>query len=1353
MKGRKVYEESFLRTDNSEREDNMNMHIKLKRAISGVLSFVMAVSILPNFPVIAEETTELYPYTMYAASDAEGAITINSNNFSLNGNIATNGTIVSSGNMNINGIKTENANEEVVYILEKLDALYFSGDNVDIYADDYNLEDLNININDPMDVYGSVELTGNISLSSGIKAFEDVQINGEVKNTSEAVICSETGDIVITSTNVNFSGLIYAPYGDIIIDTDNLNLNNVIIIGQTITLDCPSINANYSRSMAELVGNKSESKEKPDDTTSPDDNDKSDDIDLLSLIEPLIAAFGTYDAETETIVVKWLSTCKSLTFDIMSSEDNDEFAVIDTITEMQSYQYPITETFDTKYFKVTCTEPDGTFVESPVFFVQRSDSGYTVEMIDSDNDGLFDVTELIIGTDPFSIDTDGDGLTDAEEFKKTYTDPTIYDSVVEGVSDADADSDGDGISNLDELALGTNPMNKDSDYDGLSDYDEVYIYYTDPNKQDTDEDGLDDGSEVRLGLDPLSPETYGIPDAQYQIEQTITTDSSVFCNVNTEDNQYAMSVKIKTNGDAEQLITVDKSIYTTMLENDAQIGYITDLVIPSSCNPESITLKYVIKDDYVTNTLNKYSDYEDLQGVQRLCVFKYFEEINMMLPLDTKYDIENNLIYAEVDEAGIYCVMDLEIWLDLFDVKPEDLLSSEKNDANNDAYAVSYLQNQSVEYAISDTTVERYDAPIDIVFMLQTSGPDSVISVYNAELSLMETVANYMFMHYSDVRVYVVDYKYDTASILRFGNRDYCTNVSALSKGIRALSYTTDSRYCKTWNAVNLIKSSLKLRSNVNSYIYHLHNGNNYYHYSNDDDGVYLCKSNYGIYSQIVPSGYRFHDEDYGTSVHEAIITNGGIDITYSSTAPTQVIEHIAGNIDETLIRTEYDALLSRNLYKITLDAQLSPENNIDTDKDNLTDWQEVDTRYITVNSDGTVILPTIKSLLSEIDTDTLLLKAGDNSLARTAMMNAIALKNVLPCSSDPTIKDTDGDGLNDDIDAKKTIPADSRFSLSDSTSYDKVPEIDFVTERFEQSEANYDSLVENDVLHALNKYGLSSIARIFTAIDVAVLTDARLGGASTISSWLSSLLLAGFDPDETCLFIHASEALQKYFLGFGTPTHYNQSDTCELIVSSQNNIDHLVYNITKAMEYSEQIANENVPVYFTVNPDAGLIATCFDNKGKNCNFINDAISNKHLLGKIYNSVHSDWKSTVGESFGSINAELIRTGNTFTMKYRYYFSDIYEWTVGFDPTDDKPDVGVYFHYFHEMGYAKQYLMDGYFEGTITWTEGEAASDFNVYNQIMETMKEIRGVFWGLGNESDEYYDKIKGKTSYRSDAQ
>ena len=49
----------------------------------------------------------------------------------------------------------------------------------------------------------------------------------------------------------------------------------------------------------------------------------------------------------------------------------------------------------------------------------------------------------------------------------------------------------------------------DSDGDGLSDSDETDIYRTDPFDPDTDDDGLTDGEEVALGTDPLADDSDG----------------------------------------------------------------------------------------------------------------------------------------------------------------------------------------------------------------------------------------------------------------------------------------------------------------------------------------------------------------------------------------------------------------------------------------------------------------------------------------------------------------------------------------------------------------------------------------------------------------------------------------------------------------------------------------------------------------------------------------------------------------------------------------------------------------------------------------------------------------------------
>lgn len=63
------------------------------------------------------------------------------------------------------------------------------------------------------------------------------------------------------------------------------------------------------------------------------------------------------------------------------------------------------------------------------------------------------------------------------------------------------DSDGDGLSDDDEAAAGTDPNNPDSDGDGISDGDEVGLG-TDPLSIDSDGDGISDGSEIIVGSDP-----------------------------------------------------------------------------------------------------------------------------------------------------------------------------------------------------------------------------------------------------------------------------------------------------------------------------------------------------------------------------------------------------------------------------------------------------------------------------------------------------------------------------------------------------------------------------------------------------------------------------------------------------------------------------------------------------------------------------------------------------------------------------------------------------------------------------------------------------------------------------------
>ncbi len=65
------------------------------------------------------------------------------------------------------------------------------------------------------------------------------------------------------------------------------------------------------------------------------------------------------------------------------------------------------------------------------------------------------------------------------------------------------DSDGDGLTDLDEVVAGTDPTRPDTDGDEVCDGLELNTYGTDPNLADSDGDGISDGAELAACSDPL----------------------------------------------------------------------------------------------------------------------------------------------------------------------------------------------------------------------------------------------------------------------------------------------------------------------------------------------------------------------------------------------------------------------------------------------------------------------------------------------------------------------------------------------------------------------------------------------------------------------------------------------------------------------------------------------------------------------------------------------------------------------------------------------------------------------------------------------------------------------------------
>jgi len=83
--------------------------------------------------------------------------------------------------------------------------------------------------------------------------------------------------------------------------------------------------------------------------------------------------------------------------------------------------------------------------------------------------------------------------------------PVATEPAAETLSIQLVDSDLDGLDDTTEAQYGTNPLLADSDLDGLFDKEEIEVYRTDPLNADSDGDSYKDGEEVRGGYNPLGP--------------------------------------------------------------------------------------------------------------------------------------------------------------------------------------------------------------------------------------------------------------------------------------------------------------------------------------------------------------------------------------------------------------------------------------------------------------------------------------------------------------------------------------------------------------------------------------------------------------------------------------------------------------------------------------------------------------------------------------------------------------------------------------------------------------------------------------------------------------------------------
>ena len=605
-----------------------------KRLISGVSAIALSVGLLGNIPASADDSDIGYKYTLFAYGSEDDAISSSAANFCVNGNVATNGTISVGQNFNVNGEKKEHANEAMPEISKAINEKFFA-ENVDVKAENYAKSETNIEVKVPTDVKGKAELNGNIQLSAGLKAMGDITLSGNVLNKNSTVLFSEKGSIVINTENANLTGLIYAPKGNIIIDSKNLNLNSVVMIANKITLNAPNININSNAEMAKFV---QEAIDKNNNNGSGGEEDP--------VTDPAIYAYGEYNEETKSVDIEWYSNVTG-EFAVLESMNGTDYTVVSKVPDDTKYSIKVTSDFIKKYFKVA-TIKDGKTIESIPFSIVNANGKYTTELLDTDKDGLADLYEEMLGTDKTVPDTDKDGLTDYEEAYITSTDPTKYDSVTEGVSDADADNDKDGLTNKKEIKLKTDPNSEDTDGDNLKDGDEISKYNTDPIKRDTDGDELEDDDELKFNFDPNKQDTdgNGIIDSKEKNQQSYD-----FVPDNKEQAVTKVSVSMAATGNIEK---------TTMVESIMNKDVLCSNVVGLVGEPFSIESSSSFDKATITFTVDKTKLGET--EFDNLIFLWYDKENDNFVELETSHNAVNSTVSIETTHFSDYMIVDSEKW-------------------------------------------------------------------------------------------------------------------------------------------------------------------------------------------------------------------------------------------------------------------------------------------------------------------------------------------------------------------------------------------------------------------------------------------------------------------------------------------------------------------------------------------------------------------------------------------------------------------------------------------------------------------------------------------------------------------
>ena len=891
--------------------------------------------------------------------------------------------------------------------------------------------------------------------------------------------------------------------------------------------------------------------------------------------------------------------------------------------------------------------------------------------VDADEDSICDAAEVaVFKTDPDSKDTDGDGLTDFEEVMYTASSPVISDSITKGVLDSKADTDDDGISNIDELKIGSDPNNADTDGDGLSDGEEYNSLKTNCLKADTDGDGITDYEEEKLGLDPLNKATDGTPDNKRIVKQTISSDSPILNEINTEENAYSLSIVINASGYAPNCLKAAPSSYAYILKNGSAVGETPEFAYDKNFDVQSITFRFEIKEPFIDNVSHYFDDidgdyysyeYEvdpELDGIKRLNVFRYFTSVGAAVPMATEYDEENNTVSVtiskfEKDEddtvfrIGSYSLVDLEVWMKLINETTPELIAPQAAPS----FATEIKLPAEKKASIKKTLKELAD---DIISLI-TSNYQSYVKKENKKIT-QKPLRNIMTM--SGHR-----YAYFDSKSISWAS----ANANCYSMGGHLMTINSPME-------LNFLNNALSRSRSGGLYWVGGRGGSGNWSWITGESMSYA--------RTITVSKYTMDDcEDYFSYLGNclaycprlAYMSNG-----YPSYSKIRgyICEWEPGavvNIPEESMYTIY----SGSGAPIILDEEPSGSGKADSDDDGIKDWDEIDHEIIKMlggsSSDTCVKMADIVKYLKAKQ---LIEENWDEKFNKAVDHLEILSKQVTPLSTSPDDPDTDSDGLEDNNDASISNKYSDIFEVT--SGFVNISTNDYIDIAQKESDKTYNTTILEPI--NLNTIGI----QLRTKLD----------------------LIIGKKCAPT-----AEKFLEHFLDNTGKPYNF---DAEEVVTTTYTGANNFAANVNKIMEYCEYNVKDHLT--FRTRSDVGYSTFPATKFSENC------------ISKESGAQNLDWWFSIGNSTAAASVSCVRNGDEYTADIKYYILDFYDWNkfclsfkecmlallpggIVFDG-----EMGE----LHKMGKAREFKVVGTYKKSLTWKKGQrlVAEDIDPNGQMI-----------------------------------